>query len=91
MIQAQSLTSLIEISDLNADMNSLCGRLKTQHTERSMPSLIRDIYQKNTYHDQTGMYQVYEHADYQNSSNVTALARQGQRHFCPKGQKDELR
>jgi hypothetical protein len=57
VIQARSLTSLIEISEQDASMNSLCDRLLTQHSERSMPSLIRDIYQKNTYHDQAGMIQ----------------------------------
>ena len=40
-----------------ADMNSLCDKLKAKHAEHSMPSLIRDIYQKNTYHDQAGMIQ----------------------------------
>ncbi len=57
VMQAQGLTSLIEISEQNASMNSLYGRLLAQHSERSMPSLIRDIYQKYTYHDQAGMIQ----------------------------------
>jgi len=65
----------------NVSMNSLCGKLEALHVNRSMPSLIGDIYLKKTYHDQTGMFQLYEHADYQNRIDVTALARQGLRHF----------
>lgn len=57
VMQAQGLTSLIEISEQDASMNSLCDRLGAQHAGRSMPSLIGDIYQKNTYHDQAGTIQ----------------------------------